>query len=684
MKKLDLTGWLGILACIVLLIGGTIYSGKQRIAEAERLAAAQAEADAEKAEKEAAIASDAPVPAAAAGDTAATPAPTAAAQPAAVAAEEVQLSTEKFRLTLTNQGGGIKSAELLEHKRSLDSEGEYVSLNASRPAPVGALSSEPEKLDTSLWSIKSQSDASVTFAADTPDGLHIEKTFSIPDHGRPYEVDMDITIRNDSGNPIDIDKSSAKYVYAGGAEPMEWNEWSMQMGLFIKEQKSQYFKKTVDYFGGKGKVMGIFGHSYKPHAILPKKEVADNLIYAGVNNQFFATIIEAKEPADGQVWAADYKATIHGDETKSRQKKIRGCELAVSLPEASMNPGGQRTISYSVYMGPKEEAILKDPKEVERGEVMNYSAIPIFGKIFGWAISPLAKYLSKALVWIESWCHSWGLAIIILTILVRLLMWPVYAKSARSMKRMSKLSPMLKDIREKYPDDPQKQNQETMKLYSQYGINPLGGCLPMFLQLPVFLGFYRMLWGAVELRHQSFMGFVEDLTMPDQLAMLPGGLPLNILPILMALASFIQMKIQPMTTTDKTQRMIFMMMPWMFLVFCYQFASGLALYWTISNIFTIVQTWVMNKLPEPELTKPDPNKPKKKGMMSGFQERLQEKLEEAQAIADAKAAGKPVPTKKAPSKKKQQSPDPQPGQSRTKIASEKGSRHTPAKKKKRR
>jgi YidC/Oxa1 family membrane protein insertase len=289
---------------------------------------------------------------------------------------------------------------------------------------------------------------------------------------------------------------------------------------------------------------------------------------------------------------------------------------------------------------------------------MHYDEIPIFGWMFGWAIKPIASLLISGLVILKGWVGDYGIAIILITIIIRLLIWPVYAKSARTMKRMSKLTPLMKEIREKYADNPEKMNRETMELYRTYGINPLGGCLPMFIQLPVFLAFYRMLWSAVELRHQSFL-WVDDLAMPDTLFVIPGlNIDFNLLPILMGVTSFIQIAITP-KTGDKTQQMVFMMMPFIFLVICYNFASALALYWTVSNVFSIVQTWVMNKLPEPELVKRAGSGKK------GFLQRMAEQAESAQR---AKAAGGSVPGA--------------PG-SRTKLPGEKGDRHTKGRKKKR-
>ena len=166
---------------------------------------------------------------------------------------------------------------------------------------------------------------------------------------------------------------------------------------------------------------------------------------------------------------------------------------------------------------------------------------------------------------------------------------------------MSKLQPEMAKIKEKYADDPNKINTETMGLYKKYGINPLGGCLPMLIQIPIFFGFYRMLQYAVELRGHSFL-WVSDLSQPDTLMHLSflGNLPLNLLPIVMAITSFLQIRMTPQTG-DATQQKIMMFMPFMFFFFCYNFASALALYWTTQNIFSIGQTWLMNKIPEPEL-----------------------------------------------------------------------------------
>ena len=210
------------------------------------------------------------------------------------------------------------------------------------------------------------------------------------------------------------------------------------------------------------------------------------------------------------------------------------------------------------------------------------------------------------------------------------------------MKRMSKLQPLMKELKEKYKDDPNKLNQETMRLYKDYQINPMGGCLPMFLQIPIFFGYYKMLQFAVELRGHGFL-WVPDLSMPDtlytlhlpfSLPILGADLPINILPILMAITMVIQMKMTP-KTGDAMQQKMMMFMPFMFFFFCYNFASALALYWTTQNIFSIGQTWLNNRLPEPELVK---RKPSGKSGKKTFMERMAERVEEQQRAQQLAAA----------------------------------------------
>lgn len=639
MKNLDRTSWIGILVCLALLFVWGWWNTK----EAAKIAAQRA-AEAAKAPAKTEVAK--------AGETkteGSAPAIEAAPAPApgSPAVETVVLENDFLRLHLTNAGAGIARAEMKKHPRHLG-EASLITVNETASHPVASLSPGPKRHDTSVWSVSAKSSEEVVYETTDAEGLKWRKTIRLPGaESDPYEVTVLLEAQNTSQVAVEL---STRYLYTGSAAPLHLNEWSMQIGSYWMGKDGDFEYKTVDHFGGR-KVLGLFGGEEKPHDLF----AVNQLHWAGVNDQFFTTIVRPSQPYEGEVWIGRFPVTVEGDEAASRKKRMFASEAALSLPKESVAPGAVAKVEYGVYLGPKEYSRLRDLGD-RRQRVMHYDEIPIFGWIFGWAIKPIASVLILGLVKIKGLVGDYGIAIILITILIRLLIWPVYAKSARTMKRMSKLTPLMQEIREKHADNPQKMNEETMKLYQTYGINPLGGCLPMFIQLPVFLAFYRMLWSAVELRHESFL-WVKDLSMPDTLLTIPGlNVDLNPLPILMGITSFIQIAITP-KTGDKTQQTIFMLMPFMFLFICYNFASALALYWTVSNAFSIFQTWIMNKLPEPELVK-------RAGGRKGWMQRL---AEQAEASQKAKGEGS-LPSG--------------PG-SRTKMPGEKGDRHTKGKKKRR-
>ena len=634
---MDRTSWIGVLACLGLLFAWGFWNTKEaakRAAEASKTAAAE-EANKPKV-------SQTPAP-----KTTKEPTVTEKSPTGSVGVATHVIENNLVRFIFTNQGAGLSTAELKEYPKNVGVD-DLVSINAVGKAAVGALSTGHDAFDTTNWEVKSATATAVSYETVTPEGFALSKTFTLADEETdPHKVKLSLTIKNAAETPLVLE---GKYFYLGSASPLHLNEWSMQIGMFWMNNDGEFEYKTVDHYGGR-KVLGIFGKNE-----IPSDSFAlDSLKWAGVNDQFFTTVAIPEAPYPAQLWGSRIAVIVEDDAEASAKKRMAAAEGAIGLPKLTMNPGDQQTLNYDIYLGPKEYSRITGLGD-GYVDVMHYDEIPIFGWMFGWAIKPLASWLIQGLVFLEGYVQSYGIAIILITILIRLLIWPVYAKSARSMKRMSKLTPMMKELREKHEDDPQKLNEETMKLYRTYNINPLGGCLPMFIQLPVFLAFYRMLWSAVELRGESFM-WVDDLALPDTLFVIPGiGIPFNLLPILMGITSFIQIAITP-KTGDKTQQMIFMLMPIIFLVICYNFAAALALYWTVSNAFSILQTWLMNKLPEPELKK------REGGGKKSFMQRMQEQAEAAQK---AKASGGGVT-----------------GKSRTAMPGEKGARHTRGKKKRR-
>ncbi|MEM1082926.1 MAG: membrane protein insertase YidC [Verrucomicrobiota bacterium] len=546
-----------------------------------------------------------------------------------VETKTVTLETDETVFTLTSLGGGVKTAELKSQKSVVDPE-RRVTLNEGEASAVGALSDGPDRIETINYTYKEDESVpgeKAVFLAKHPSGLVVKKTWSkVPDdqEGSNYLLDLKVDIENsrDATSRIPLEQFS---LFLGRAKPLHAREFT-PCGVFWREDGS-----LDDYTASKeSKVKkGFFSRAQSLVSL-----TEDEMDYVGVSSQLFATVLRPSEVTTGGLWAKGLEVNLNGDE-----KPVHGVRAGYSLPRVNLDPGERQTLHFKLFMGPKDNRMLR---RMDDGwpDIMNYGWFSIFSRFMNFLLVNVHDLVAKIS---DKW--SWGWAIILVTIIVRALMWPLYAKSNRTMKRMAKLKPEMDKLKEKYPDDPAKMQQEVMGLYRKYGINPVGGCLPMLAQIPIFFGFYRMLTYAVELRGQGFL-WVDDLSMPDTVWTIPvfGGLPLNILPIVMGLSSFAQMAMMPNTSADKTQQTIMKLMPLMFFFFCYNFASALALYWTTSNLFSIFQTWLTQRMPEPEL------KAKKGGGGKSFMERMAEAAEQQQKMKQAR--GRVVDEPSAPPKKK--------------------------------
>jgi YidC/Oxa1 family membrane protein insertase len=497
--------------------------------------------------------------------------------------ELIVLKNDKVAFTLSNIGGGIKFAEF-EKEYEVGSKTEHVRANHYGTGPIGGLAGAGETLENIPYAYKADESIEgkkAVYIAKLASGLIAKKTFSLIESTEPgahYLLDFDLQLENAAATALNLNQWS---IFLGEAAPLYQAEMAQQTGFFWREDDKIHFEAGTSFKGG------MFS-SAKSTINSPDEE---QLQYAGVTNQFFATVLRPKDPIATSVWG---KSSLV--ELPNGTKPVTSVRAGLRLPAATLSPGESKSFGYRVFIGPKHNTLLRKMDKHWGdgwGDVMQYG--------WFWFVSrPLNFLLNTYHSWLDgiakNW--SWGLAIILLTITVRTFIWPLHAKSTHTMKRMAKLKPEMEKLKEKYADDPNKLNTETMGLYRKFGINPLGGCLPMFIQIPIFFGFYRMLQYAVELRGQGFL-WVNDLSQPDTLWHV-AGIPINLLPVVMAISSFVQMKMTPMTG-DKMQQRIMMFMPFMFFFFCYNFASALALYWTTQNIFSIGQTWLMNKVPEPEL-----------------------------------------------------------------------------------
>jgi YidC/Oxa1 family membrane protein insertase len=233
------------------------------------------------------------------------------------------------------------------------------------------------------------------------------------------------------------------------------------------------------------------------------------------------------------------------------------------------------------------------PKEMERLEAFGGGTVHAIDLGWSW-VQPLTRIFSLILKMLYSVVGNYGIAIVILTIAVRVVTAPLTIKQMRSMERMRALSPKLKEIQAEFADDRQKQSEKTMALYKSEGVNPLGGCLPMLLQFPVFIGLFYALRSTIQLRQAPFFGWIDDLSVPESLFDIPVlNLPFRVLPLIMGASMVLQQRITPTQADPAQAKMMMTVMPIMMTVIFYQFPSGLVLYWMVSNILAIShQLWI--------------------------------------------------------------------------------------------
>ncbi|MBR3709071.1 MAG: YidC/Oxa1 family insertase periplasmic-domain containing protein, partial [Lentisphaeria bacterium] len=293
-------------------------------------------------------------------------------------------------------------------------------------------------------------------------------------------------------------------------------------------------------------------------------------------NKYFASLLISKD---------NFKGGLRFEQTMLNKMTIPS--VGASVSDVKLAPG--ETVSYDMqyYCGPKELA---------RVEALEETAVDAMHIAYWSWFEFIARPIARFLVWLGKLIGSYGIAIILLTLLVRALLWPLVQKSNNSMRKMQKVQPKMKELREKYKDDPQELNMRMMELYRTEGVNPLGGCLPMLLQIPIFFAMYSVFDSAVELRHVSFL-WAKDLAQPDGIGPEIFGLQLHPLILMMTALMILQQKMTP-SQMEPMQQKIMMAMPIVMLVMLYNLPSGLTLYWTVSQAVSIIQLKVSQKIAE--------------------------------------------------------------------------------------
>jgi len=567
---MDRTAWIVVSLCVIGLVVWQIYVAKQtptRLAPVS-VATGQASPTATPKTFEASTPPVAPE---------ATP---KSAESAPSFAEKTEtLRNSDIELRLTNRGGGIREAILL---KQIAEKGQNVVLNSTQSAPIGAIIEQPSAPTLPEFTASTESNSVVQFERTTAEQIAIRKKFFFEKSPEPkdnYVIEMDVDLENRGTKPY---QNAGYFVALGSAAPIHPKDYPSYTRLvWCIDGRAKGI--DVGWFGSSGGFLGLGQRAARPYY----EESIHGAEWVAVSNQFFATLMAPLTAKATGVWGRRF------DVEYSPEQKLPAIEGALGMPGFQLQPGQTYSARFEIYAGPKLYHRLSQLPHNE-AEVMDFGIFKI-----------VCQFLINFMNLLNSWLHDYGLAILALTTIIKLTLWPIQNRANRSMRQMAALNPKMQELRDKYKDDPTRMNQELMKLYKQYGINPVGGCLPMMIQIPIFFGLFKMLGQAVELRNAKFL-WVKDLSQPDTVAHLPLlGWPVNIIPLCMAATQIWLMAMTP-KTGDPTQRRIMMFMPLIFLFICYNFAAALALYYTAQNLFSILQFYQNRGQPMPTLEKVAP------------------------------------------------------------------------------
>ena len=496
--------------------------------------------------------------------------------------ELVVVTNDNARYTFTSHGGGLKLVELVHYPETIPARRQktaelsrVATLNTHVSVPVLAVLGDDSVQGDGIYAL-TKTATGVRAEKTLTNGLRLIKEF-LPSTN--YLLTATVRFENTSGQPLTL---PAQEWTIGTATPMGPDDKNAVQNLGLMWYDG---KKSQDigpaWFDNRtlGCIPGV------PHT--EYRNGASNVVWAAVHNQFFTLVFMPKEPAP-QIVARPVDLPHPADEPKPANGRPvlppKGVQVALVYPGITLESGQAVERQIHLFAGPKEYRTLA---RIAHRFQNNVDLVMGFGGIFGF----VAKALLISMNGLQQLLHvGYGWVIIAITVIIKVVFWPLTQASTRSMKRMAALQPQMKTLQEKYKDEPAKMNKKLMEFMKENKVSPLGGCLPMLLQMPVFIGFFYMIRSAIELRGARFL-WVNDLSKPDTLFMIPGlNFPFNPLPLLMGVTMLWQARMTPPSPgMDPTQQKIMKYMPLIFLVMLYNFSSGLTLYWTVQNLLTIAQ-----------------------------------------------------------------------------------------------
>lgn len=486
------------------------------------------------------------------------PLPSATEAPPDPTARDITVETPYYKAVIAEQGGGFKSFILKEYQRQKKGDTSPMQLvQTSLPGELpgiffpgnggagGLLRFHADR--TKLFLAADAGRTSLVMTATVPDRLKVVRTLVFDPAS--YLIEDSYRLENLSPDPL-----PTVPVYSLTNRPFSVKDAASR---FTFSGPVAYVDQTLHEVKGK-KITGEV------------KTLAGQVGWAAYEDNYFICAVIPAETAGRSV-----RMGASGDTVRT----------VIDEGAHQLDPSAAKEFRYTVYFGPKKLEILNAVNR-DLAKAIN----------FGWF-----DVLAKPMLWLLNFFHSYvgnyGVAIILLTVLIKAVFWPITQKGMKSMKNMQKLQPKVAKLKEKFKNDPQRMNQEMMALYKTYKVNPLGGCLPLLLQIPFFFALYKVLLMSIELRHAPFMLWITDLSAPDRLWVgfdIPFLHGVPVLTLLMGGSMYLQQKMTP-TTADPTQARIMQMLPVIFTFMFLNFASGLVLYWFVNNLLSILQQQLINR-----------------------------------------------------------------------------------------
>lgn len=511
-----------------------------------------------------------------------------AATAPAVPEREIVMETDQFRATFSNRGARLVGYELKRfaaergasaygknpgnrpRRGEIVPEGDRVDLTGSPTIAIDLGSgSSRQSLESLVYAAEESTDASgavrrITFTAQDSSGLVVEQTWRVTEHDHL----LDLAVRMPA--------------MARGSRLTDYSLTARTWPL-LNESDPEVDKRGLRAIGLVGKNLH---RDHAPGLVGKADKVHDGVAHwAGVQTHYFMGLIASVGREARSAVSSGERRTLSPAQIErlpagsAAQQDVAVSTLVMPLPD------GSDTHHFAVYLGPGDYFELARLSEVLGGGLELQRAVDM-----GWNwIVPVSKLLLQLLIWIDGLVKNFGVAILLLAAAVRLVLHPLNMSSMKSMRGLQKVQPEVERVREKYKNDPQAMNTAIMALYKEHKVNPAGGCLPMLMQMPLFFALYAVLFNAIELRQAPFWGWIHDLSAPDLLFQ-AGPVPIRLLPILMAASGLLS---QALTPTDPKQAPMMYMMNVVMLVFFYNLPSGLVFYWTIMNLFTALQQWLV-------------------------------------------------------------------------------------------